>query len=123
MPEELGSVHWFMNTYLILLSQIDDSYNSVEVFPSGYCIFRKDRCEGAGGVFICIKETLSASAIPSLDTDAEIVWAKIDVPKGNPIFICSYTTIASPPAFEGLHDDIKLFVVRRLCRKLLKKLQ
>ena len=31
--------------------------------------------------------------------------------------------IASPPAFDGLHDDIKLFVVRWLYWKLLKKLQ
>ena len=31
--------------------------------------------------------------------------------------------IASPPAFDGLHDDIKLFVVRCLYQKLLKKLQ
>ena len=30
--------------------------------------------------------------------------------------------IASPPAFDGLHDDIKLFVVRRLYPKLLKKI-
>ena len=30
--------------------------------------------------------------------------------------------IASPPAFDGLHDDIKLFVVRHLYQKLLKKL-
>ena len=71
-------------------SQIDNSYSSAEVFLPGYCVFRKDRCEGAGGVFICIKENLSASAIPSLDTDAEIIWAKIDISKRNPIFICSF---------------------------------
>ena len=70
--------------------QIDNSYSSAEVFPPGYCVFRKDHCEGAGGVFICIKENLSASAIPSLDTDAEIIWAKIDISKRNPIFICSF---------------------------------
>ena len=46
--------------------------------------------KSADGVFICIKETLSPSAILSLDTDAEIVWAKIDVPKENPILICSF---------------------------------
>ena len=64
--------------------------SSAEVFPPGYCVFREDHCEGAGGVFICIKENLSASAIPSLDTDAEIIWAKIDISKTNPIFICSF---------------------------------
>ena len=31
--------------------------------------------------------------------------------------------LASPLAFDGLDDDIKIFVVRRLYQKLLKKLQ
>ena len=31
--------------------------------------------------------------------------------------------VASPPAFGGLHNDIKFFVVRRSYRKLLKKKQ
>ena len=30
--------------------QIDNSYNSAEVFLPDYCVFGKDRCEGAGGV-------------------------------------------------------------------------
>ena len=71
-------------------SQIDNSYSSAKVFPPGYRVFRKDRYVGAGGIFICIKENLSASSIPSLDTDAEIIWAKIDISKRNPIFICSF---------------------------------
>ena len=41
-------------------------------------LHRKDCYKGAGGVFIqtvciCIKDTLSASGISSLDTDADIV--------------------------------------------------
>ena len=31
------------------------------------------------------KKNLSASAIPSLDIDPEIIWAKIDISKRNPI--------------------------------------
>ena len=63
-------------------SQIDNWYNSAEVAISCrlLCIYvhRKDCCKGADGVFtqtvcICIKDTLSASAISSLDTDADII--------------------------------------------------
>lgn len=62
---------------------IDNSYNSAEVFAPGYCncVFRKDHCGGADSVFICIKDTLHISVIPSLDTGAEI---KIDILEGNP---------------------------------------
>ena len=58
-------------------SQLDQSYSSTEVFPDGYYVLRKDRCDGAGGVFVCVKDTLSMSAVPSLDTCAELLWAKI----------------------------------------------
>ena len=83
-------MHWFTNIIIGYKSQIANSYSSTEVFPPGYCVFRKDHCEGAGGVFICIKENLSASAIPSLDTDAKIIGARIDISKRNPFFICSF---------------------------------
>ena len=71
-------------------SQIDQSYNSSEVFPKGYHVFHKDRCEGGGGVFTCVNDKFSASEVPSLDTDAELVWVKITLAKDDPIFICSY---------------------------------
>jgi len=58
-------------------SQIDQSCCSSEVFPVGYHIFCKDRCEGGGGVFKCVKDQFSISEVLSLDTDAEFVWAKI----------------------------------------------
>ena len=47
-------------------------------------------CEGGGGVFTCVNDEFSASEVPSLDTDAELVWVKITLAKDDPIFICSY---------------------------------
>ena len=58
------------------------------LFPAGYNV--KDYCDGAGRVFICVRDNLSMSAVPSLDTCAELVWAKINFPNKNPVFICSY---------------------------------
>ena len=60
------------------------------------------------GVFICIKGNLSVSAIPSLDTVAEIIWAKIDILKRNPILICSFyrppNNLLQP--FVKLHESL-----------------
>ena len=58
-------------------SQIDQSYNSSEVFPKGYHVFHKDCCEGGGGVFTCVNNEFSVSEVPSLDKDAELVWVKL----------------------------------------------
>ena len=44
-------------------SQIDQFHSSSEVFSLDYHVFRKDRCEGGGGVFICVKDRFSAYEI------------------------------------------------------------
>ena len=55
-----------------------------------YTTFRKDRVEGAGGVFLCIKEGLNVSDEPELDANAEVIWAKLTLSNRTPIHICSF---------------------------------
>ena len=45
--------------------------------------------EGAGGVFLCVKD-LNVIEEPDLDSDTELIWAKIVLPKKNPLYICSF---------------------------------
>ena len=71
-------------------SHLDRSYYSAEIFPNNYTVLRKDRIEGAGGVFLCINGSLSVFEEPELDVNAEIVWAKITLPKRNSIHLCSF---------------------------------
>jgi len=71
-------------------SHLDSSYYNAENFPTVYTVLRKDRVEGAGGVFLCIKEDLEISEQPELNVDAEIIWAKISFSKKSPIYICSF---------------------------------
>ena len=37
-------------------------------------LFCKDRCEGGGGVFTCVKDKLNASEVPLLNVDTELAW-------------------------------------------------
>ena len=60
-------------------SHLDNSYNSSEIFPVGFNIYRKDRTAGGGGVFLGIKDVLVTMEEPTLDTSAELIWAKINV--------------------------------------------
>ena len=76
-------------------SHLGGQYYTAEVFPSNFTVFRKDRVEGGGGVFLCIKECLNVTEQPELDVSAEFVWAKITLAKRNPIYICSFYR---PPA-------------------------
>ena len=54
-------------------SHLDSSYYNAEIFPPTYTVLRKDRVEGAGGVFLCVKEGLDVSEEPELDVNAEII--------------------------------------------------
>ena len=52
--------------------------------------YRKDRSLGGGGVFLAIRDTLAVTEVPSLNTDAELIWAKIKLYNQSPLYICSY---------------------------------
>ena len=69
----------------------DNHYNS-EIFDTDqYSIFRKDRKgRRGGGVFLAIKHSLNPVSQPELDTSAEVIWAKIDIPGLKNVYICSF---------------------------------
>jgi len=71
-------------------SHLDESYHTAEIFPNEYAVLRKDRAEGASAVFICIKKSLNVSEESDLNTDTELIWAKIILLKKNPMYICSF---------------------------------
>ena len=68
-----------MNTMLTLLLvvNLDQSFLSSEILPSNYTIFRKDRTLGGGGVFIGIKNYLTAIPYHTTSSNAEILWIKL----------------------------------------------
>ena len=55
-----------------------------------YIVLRKDQVEGAGGVFIEVKKQFNVSEECELDTDAELIWAKIIIPNTRPLYVCSF---------------------------------
>ena len=71
-------------------SHLDQSFFTPEIFPDYYNVFRKDRTMGGGGVFLCIKKCLNVVEEPSLDTEAELIWAKITLLNRCPIHVCIF---------------------------------
>ena len=52
---------------------LDTSYFTLEVFPTNYVIYHKDRSISGGGVFVAIKDDLTSSHEPILSASAELV--------------------------------------------------
>ena len=71
-------------------SHLDQSFFTPEIFPDYYNVFRKDRTMGGGGVFFCIKKCLNVVEEPSLDAEAELIWAKITLLNRCPIHVCIF---------------------------------
>ena len=73
-------------------SWLNDNHYKSEIFDTQqYSIFRKDRKEKrGGGVFLAIKHSLNPVSQPELDSSAEVIWAKVDIPGLKNVYICSY---------------------------------
>ena len=72
------------------LGKKDILFKTSEIFPTTYNVFRKDHTLGGGGVFLCTKKHLQVLEDPQLDTDAELIWAKLTLLNQSPIHICAF---------------------------------
>ena len=57
-------------------SWLTPSIYSNEIFPDNYNVFRKDRSDGYGGVFLAIRNSLTCETL-SVDSQCEIVVCKL----------------------------------------------
>ena len=64
-------------------SHIDESFATSEVFPSNFTVFRRDRSLGGGGVFLCFENTLDVSEEQTLQVDAELIWARLNITRNS----------------------------------------
>ena len=77
-------------------TKIDSSIKYSEFLPPGYQgNIRKEWSQGGGGVMIAMKDTLFATSAEVPDTEAEIIWVKIETSEGNSAFVGAYYR---PPA-------------------------
>ena len=67
---------------------------SSEMFPSGYTVYRKDRHDGYGGVFIACRNTLISSRLQPNETSSELVACQIQLADHSSLIACS---IYRPP--------------------------
>jgi len=61
-------------------SHIDSTFLSSEILPNSYKIIRKDHSVGGGGVFIGFRDDLIISELSNPSSEAEMVWAKLQIP-------------------------------------------
>lgn len=73
-------------------SWLTSDITNSEIFPKDrYNIYRKDRTgRKGGGVFLAISIDILSSEQPELDTDCEIIWAKVDIIGVKSIYIGAY---------------------------------
>ena len=64
-----------------------------EVVPQalGYSMFRKDRKSGkGGGVMLLVKNNIICGEQPTLDTNSETIWVKLELKGSKPLYVASH---------------------------------
>ncbi|CAG2222754.1 unnamed protein product [Mytilus edulis] len=69
---------------------IDPSITDSQIFPPNYNIYRNDRNIQGGGVLIAINSDHLSTPVPELQTNCEIVWAKISLAGNKDMYLASY---------------------------------
>ena len=85
-------------------SYLHTSYFTLEVFPTNYVVYRKDRSISDRGVFVAIKDDLTSSHELILSASAELVWTKLFIVGMKPLYICSYYR----PPYSDLEPLVEL---------------
>jgi len=79
-----------------------------EVFSNGYVVYRKDRDDGYGGVFVACRETLATSDIQLTISSSELVACHISLTDHNSLIACS---VYWPPSSDASY-------LQELCQQL-----
>lgn len=93
---------------LTLCLALNPNILSSEMFPSGYTVYRKDRHDGYGGVFIACRNTLTSSKLQLNETPSELVACQIQLADHSSLIVCS---IYRPHSSNDSH-------LEKLCNQL-----
>ena len=63
---------------------------SSEILPSSYRIIRNDCSLGGGGVLIGFRDTIIISELSNPSSEAEMLWAKLQILNNKPFYLCSF---------------------------------
>ena len=79
------------NPYIILGSELwlTADISSSELFPPNYNLFRKDRIDRPGGVFIACRNNITCEELKYIN-NYEIVVCKVTVKNNKHLIICSF---------------------------------
>ena len=89
---ELGVLllHYDIDIVLGNESHIDSTFLSSEILPASYKLIRRDRSLGGGGVFIGFRNDIIISELLDLSSEAEMLWARLQILNSKPMYLCSF---------------------------------
>ena len=88
-------------------SKLGSTISDSAVLPQDFgfdIVSRKDNKLGAGGVLIAVEKTLVASPVNNLETDCDLVWARIELDNSKPLFIGSFCRTPSKDDQEVINQ-------------------
>ena len=84
----------------------DGEIGEVNRFSVDYKIYRKDRQDGYGGVFVAVRNDIISERADDLETNAEMVWVKIKIKGMKTLYVAGYYRPHEND--EESHEEFKL---------------
>ena len=69
-------------------SWLTPDISNSEIFPENYTVYRKDRPDGHGGVFIMIENKYISSEPFDLKTEGELLWVQLNITGNKQLYLC-----------------------------------
>ena len=89
-------------------SWLKSTVKNSEVFPNGYVVYRQDRCDGYGGVFVACCDNLATHDVHLSTSSCELVACHIQLTDHSSLIACS---VYRPPSSNELY-------LAELCQQL-----
>jgi len=100
-PGFLRPHHFFTAWRFLSRSHLHQEITNSEVFPKDYHVYRKDRNNYGGGVFILIDKNIPSSQVV-IDSSCEVMWAQLHLQNHPNIILGSfYCLLHSPVSIWG----------------------
>ena len=90
-------------------THLDASIKDTEYLPDSYKALRRDRNKDGGGILIAVRDDIQITAVPELQTNCEILWAKICTPGKSSLHLCVFyrPDVSDKKGLEGFQHSVK----------------
>ena len=99
-------------------SKLNQNVSNSEVFPKNYVVYRRDRGQLGGGVFILVRKNLISTEEKDLTANCETIWARVRLHNSKDLIVGAfYTPKRNVPDIQELDKVLQKLLTKQGARQ------